>query len=111
MASFVLPVGDSLPEWVLLEFGAALAGVTLVTVNPAYRASELTFVLKQSRTSGIFLVPEYRGHAMAATLEQVRAGLPELREVVLFSDWAAFRASGSSNQRLPEVRPGDAAQI
>src|SRR5689334_16018616 len=24
------------PEWVLLEFGAALAGLTLVTVNPAY---------------------------------------------------------------------------
>src|ERR671933_1446567 len=102
---------NNLPEWVLLEFGAALAGVTLVTVNPAYRAGELTFVLKQSRASGIVLVPEYRGQALAATLEQVRAGLPELREVVLFTDWAAFRASGSSSQRLPEVRPEDAAQI
>ena len=102
---------NNIPEWVLLEFGAALAGVTLVTVNPAYRAGELTFVLKQSRASGIVLVPEYRGQALAATLEQVRPGLPELREVVLFSDWAAFRASGSSNRRLPDVRPEDAAQI
>src|ERR1700722_12025742 len=24
------------PEWVLMEFGAALAGLTLVTVNPAF---------------------------------------------------------------------------
>jgi fatty-acyl-CoA synthase len=50
---------------------------------------------------------------MAATLEQVRAGLPELREVVLFSpsEWAAFCASGSSSRRLPQVRPEDAAQI
>src|ERR671933_1547628 len=94
---------NNLPEWVLLEFGAALAGVTLVTVNPAYRAGELTFVLKQSRASGIVLVPEYRGHSMSATLEQVRAGLPELREVVLFSpsEWAAFCASGLSSRRLP----------
>ena len=29
------------PEWVLLEFAAALAGLTLVTVNPAYQAKEL----------------------------------------------------------------------
>ena len=71
---------NSVPEWVLLEFGAALAGLTLVTVNPAYRASELTFVLKQSRASGIFLVPEYRGQRLADTLDQARAGLPDLRE-------------------------------
>ena len=25
------------PEWLLMEFGAALAGLTLVTVNPALR--------------------------------------------------------------------------
>jgi fatty-acyl-CoA synthase len=28
------------PEWVFLEFGAALAGITLVTVNPAYLGNE-----------------------------------------------------------------------
>ena len=28
----------NLPEWILLQFGAALAGLTLVTVNPLYRA-------------------------------------------------------------------------
>src|SRR5262245_47689235 len=27
----------NVPEWLLLEFGVALAGLTLVTVNPAYR--------------------------------------------------------------------------
>ena len=29
------------PEWVLIEFAAALAGLTLVTVNPGYVAREL----------------------------------------------------------------------
>src|ERR1700689_3074724 len=35
------------PEWVVLEFAAGLAGLTLVTVNPAYQAKELRFVLEQ----------------------------------------------------------------
>ena len=34
----------NLPEWVMLEFGAAMAGLVLVTVNPAFRAGELAYV-------------------------------------------------------------------
>src|SRR5499433_1106539 len=30
----------NLPEWVILEYAAALAGLVLVTVNPAYRPTE-----------------------------------------------------------------------
>jgi fatty-acyl-CoA synthase len=30
---------------VLIEFGAALAGITLVTVNPNYLGQELAYVL------------------------------------------------------------------
>jgi fatty-acyl-CoA synthase len=102
---------NSLPEWVLLEFGAALAGLTLVTVNPAHRSGELAYVLKQSRASGIFLLSEYRGNPMAATLEVLRPGLAELREATLFSEWDAFCASGSPTERLPVVQPEDPAQI
>lgn len=43
-------------EWVFLELGAALAGITLVTVNPAYLASELAHVLKQSCAKGLIMV-------------------------------------------------------
>src|SRR5262245_6432426 len=39
----------NLPEWVMLEFGAAMAGMVLVTVNPGFRAGEVEYVLKQSR--------------------------------------------------------------
>jgi fatty-acyl-CoA synthase len=48
------------PEWVLLEFGAALAGLTLVTVNPAYRQEELSYVLRQSRAAGLVVQERYR---------------------------------------------------
>jgi len=100
----------NLPQWFLLEFGAALAGVTLVTVNPAYRAAELAYVLKQSRAAGIFLVPEVRGNPLAKWLDEVRGELPELRETILFPEWESFLASGQPIT-LPEVTPDDPAQI
>jgi len=101
----------NLPEWILLEFGAAMAGIVLVTVNPAFRPRELEYVLKQSGAAGIFLVPEFRTNQMAASLAQVRPNLPELREVILFTDWTDFLASGSSDNQLPKVSPDEAAQI
>jgi fatty-acyl-CoA synthase len=99
------------PEWLLMEFGAALAGLTLVTVNPALRAREVEFVLGQSRTHGVVLAPAYRGADLAETLAQVRGQLPALREVISLADWDSFTGSGSPTERLPEVRPDDAAQI
>ncbi len=49
------------PEWIQLEFGAALAGLTLVTVNPAFRQAELAYVLRQSRAvGGIVVQPHFR---------------------------------------------------
>ena len=100
----------NLPEWVILEFAAGLAGVVLVTVNPAFRAAELAYVLKQSGASGIFLVPEFRS-PMAAYLEEVRPEVPALREVVLFTQWEDFLATAPTKAVLPDVTPDDIAQI
>jgi fatty-acyl-CoA synthase len=100
----------NIPEWVLLEFALALAGLTLVTVNPAYRPNELQYVIDQSEASGIFLVPEFRS-PMASYLDEVRPELPRLREVVLFTEWDDFLSSAPDNAPLPEVSPDDVAQI
>jgi fatty-acyl-CoA synthase len=102
---------NNIPEWLFLEYACALANVTLVTVNPAFRPREVAYVLGQSGAAGIFLVPEFRGNPMAASLESIRGELPHLREVVSFGDWPAFRDSGSPSQRLPDVTPDDIAQI
>jgi acyl-CoA synthetase (AMP-forming)/AMP-acid ligase II len=91
----------NIPEWVILELGAALAGITIVTVNPALRAQELAHVLGQSRADGIFLVPSYRGSPMAEMLEEVRG---DLRDVISFADWDAF--CDAPPGRLPDVDPG-----
>jgi fatty-acyl-CoA synthase len=102
---------NNIPEWVVLEYAAALAGITIVTVNPALRAGELRHVLGHSRADGVFLIPEYRGSPMAEVLAGVRADLPNLREAVSFSDWSNFLSEASPTQALPEVSPDDPAQI
>ena len=47
----------NVPEWILLEYGAALAGLTLVTVNPSLQPAEAQYILGQSRVAGLFVVP------------------------------------------------------
>ena len=100
----------NIPEWVILEFAAGLAGVVLVTVNPAYRPAELAHVLHQSGAAGIFLVPEFRS-PMAAFLDEIRPDVPALRETVMFTEWEEFMASADRATVLPDVRPEDIAQI
>ncbi|MDE1566580.1 AMP-binding protein [Aquabacter sp. P-9] len=99
------------PEWVLLEMGAALAGLTLVTVNPAFLAQEVAYVLGQSRASGVVVQPEYRGRDLLAVVAEARSGLPHLREVIALDGWSAFLASGVRDTVLPDVAPLDIAQI
>jgi fatty-acyl-CoA synthase len=99
------------PEWLLLEFGAALAGLTLVTVNPALRPRELLHVLGNSRAAGVFLAPEYRGASLQASLEEIRPELPALRHMVLLPFWQQFAKSAHADVCLPAVSPDTIAQI
>jgi len=101
----------NIAEWAILEFGAALSGVVLVTVNPSFQAGEVEYVLSQSNAVGCFVMPEFRGNAMLSTLETVRRKLDHLREVIRFDEWDAFLATADPNLDLPLVGPDDPAQI
>ena len=101
----------NLPEWVLLEFALALAGLTLVTVNPGYQKRELAYVLRQSRAAGLFLVGAFRGNPLAAMAAEVAPDLEGLREVTDIEDAEAlFRIAGAA-PALPAVSSRDPAQI
>ncbi len=89
-------------DWVLLEFAAGLAGLTLVTVNPAYQAEELAHVLGHSGARGVFL----RSGAQAEILAQVRDRLPRLRDVITLGEWPS-----GDEEPLPEVNTASPAQI
>ena len=99
----------NVPEWVVLEYAAALAGLTLVTVNPSYQARELDYVLRQSSAAGLFLIGEFRGNPMGAIAAQVAAEIPALREVTDMRDASAFH--GTATADLPDVGTNDPVQI
>ncbi|MGE8395481.1 AMP-binding protein [Pseudomonas sp. BIGb0427] len=79
-------------QWCIAQFASAKIGVILVNINPAYRTSELEYVLKQSGcqwliSAGAFKTCDY--HAMLGEL------LPNL----------AQQAPGQlRSERLPELR-------
>ncbi|HWI75303.1 MAG TPA: AMP-binding protein, partial [Baekduia sp.] len=98
-------------EWVLLQQGLSMAGLVLVTVNPAYKAEELEYLLRQSRSAGIFFADEYRGVDMAEIVTSIRGRLPELREARSLTRLDAFAATGDPSAPLPLVTPDDPVQI
>lgn len=99
------------PEWVLVEFGAALSGITLVTVNPAFLDDELVFVLKQSKAKGIIVQDVFRDRDLVAVVTRARDAVPSLDTVIPLSSWPEFLRGGAPDTALPAVRADDVAQI
>jgi fatty-acyl-CoA synthase len=100
----------NLPEWVIVEYGAALAGLTLVTVNPSLQPEEVKYILGQSKAAGVLLVPEVRGNQLVAHIEAIRPDLPELRHVFRL-DQLDELTTGAPDVTLPTVDTNDPAQI
>jgi len=99
-------------EWVVVELAAAMAGVVLVTVNPSYQPEEIAYVLKQSESVAIFVLAEYRGNQMLASVEKIREQCPSLREVIQLDHWDEFMATGmNSTALLPDVKSSDPVMI
>jgi fatty-acyl-CoA synthase len=112
-------------EIVILQLGAALAGIVLVTLNPANRAVELGYLLSQSEVCGIFVDRVYRKMDNVAVLEGLRASLPSLRHVIYLDAWQEFitqpgaaaaislavTAAHPAVPALPGVRPDAPAMI
>src|ERR1043165_1123185 len=68
-------------EWLIVQYAAAKCGAILVTVNPAYGASELEFILRRAECRTLVMTPRFRDCDHVATLAAVTA--PSLRDVIL----------------------------
>jgi fatty-acyl-CoA synthase len=73
-------------EWVVTQFASAKAGLILVTINPAYRTSELEYALNKVGCKALVLAPGFRTSDYAAMLTQIRAKVPLLRHAILTDD-------------------------
>jgi fatty-acyl-CoA synthase len=125
-------------EWVVVQFATAKAGLILVNINPAYRVSELEFVLKKVGCKAVVIAPTFKGSDYVAMLRQLApeitasvpgqlrsARLPMLRLVILADDapppgFLSYRdvdalgqTAGSSRLRRvrQNLQPEDAVNI
>ena len=80
------------PEWTLTQFAAAKAGLILVTINPAYRLSELEFVLAKVGCAAIVTATAFKA---SNYIEMLNTLLPEL---------AAAKPGQLRAARLPALR-------
>jgi fatty-acyl-CoA synthase len=63
------------PEWTLTQFAAARAGLILVTINPAYRLSELEFALGKVGCAAIVSATAFK---TSNYMEMLNTLMPEL---------------------------------
>jgi acyl-CoA synthetase (AMP-forming)/AMP-acid ligase II len=101
----------NVPEWLVLQYGAALAGLVLVTANPALRDRELEHVLRQSRAAGVAYVSAFRGSDMASAIDRVLPAVPGVREAFRLESWLDEVRGAPSTAALPDVDPAGPTQI
>jgi fatty-acyl-CoA synthase len=107
--SFIAIWAPNVVEWPIIQYGAALAGMVLVAVNPALREDELHYVLQHSGAVVLLHADTNRDYDMAAVARRVAARLPELMCVSL-SDAEAWRAEHIDNGVLRNA-PSDADDV
>jgi fatty-acyl-CoA synthase len=72
-------------EWVLVQFATARAGLIMVNINPAYRRSELEYVLGKVQCAALILSPAFKSSDYIAMVQDVLRqpqGLPHLRHLI-----------------------------
>ena len=67
----------NVPDWLSFQFACAKTGAVLVTVNTAYKAEELDYVLRQSDMRMLGLIDGFRDVDYVQTVNQL---VPELKQ-------------------------------
>jgi len=85
------------PEWVLLQYATAKAGVVLVNINPAYRSHEVGYVLRQSGIRLLVSAESFKTSNYRAMIEEVSGELDGLERVIYLGspEWDALMADGA----------------
>ncbi|WP_370332239.1 long-chain-fatty-acid--CoA ligase [Mycolicibacterium hippocampi] len=107
------------PEWTILQYATARIGAILVTINPAYRTHELTYVLEHSGVRLLVSAAEFKTSDYRAMVAEVRPDLPGLREVLFLGtdDWhtlgerAGLVSDDELRCRIAGLTPGDPINI
>jgi fatty-acyl-CoA synthase len=100
-------------EWTITQYATAKIGAILVNINPAYRTSELEFVLNQSGCRMLIAAQRLKTSDYAAMITEVRPRCPELAQVVLLDSdaWEALLDVGRQAGRSVRGAALDAIEL
>ncbi|MFI6363800.1 AMP-binding protein [Nocardia sp. NPDC050630] len=92
-------------EWFLTQYATAKLGAILVNINPAYRTSELEYVLRQAGVRTLIAAPEFKTSNYVAMIEQVRPNCPGLEQVLVLGspEWDAVAQTAIDAERLTAI--------
>jgi fatty-acyl-CoA synthase len=79
-------------EWSLTQFAAARIGAILVTINPAYRLSEIEYTLKKVGVKALIAAERYKTSDYARMIETLAPEIARAQPGTLFA------------QRLPDLK-------
>lgn len=83
-------------EWVLLQYATARIGAILVNINPAYKTSELEYLLNQAGVKLVVSAIQFKSSNYVAIMDEVLPKAPSLQKVVYLNrDWEDFTANAS----------------
>ncbi len=98
---FVALWAPNLVEWPLIEYGAALAGVVLVALNPVLRPEELRYALDHSGAVVLLHADRSRDYDLAEVAQQVAGQCPRLRAVISLGSPERYTSDATTD--LPPV--------
>jgi fatty-acyl-CoA synthase len=83
-------------EWTLVQYATAKIGAILVNINPAYRTTELEFVLNQSGARMLIAARQLKTSDYAAMIAEVAPHVATLEKVILLDslEWDALLELG-----------------
>lgn len=91
LLAFGIGVGDRIGiwsanryEWVVVQFAVAKIGAILVNINPAYRLTELGYVIEHSGCKALFLHPNYRNFDCLKAAQKISENSKCLKSLFVF---------------------------
>ena len=82
-------------QWTLLQYATAKIGVILVNINPAYRTSELIYVINQSGLSVMFAALQFKSSNYKKMMDDAREFTDTIRKAIFWDEsWDRFLKEG-----------------